>query len=101
MRKLIEVKSDALTLKCDNINCNYEHPDSIPYEESALWVGEKCPKCKASLLTLDDYERWLIVQKTVKFINRWFSWLTIFMRKNQELSEVSVSVHKQIKIQKK
>jgi hypothetical protein len=102
MRKLIEKHQDALIV-CDNEKCDF----TIPYSEEEekyldLFIDVPCPKCGENLLTEEDYIQHQKLLKVVNFINRWFSWITIFYSK-KELDEngktVLVQVHKGIKIE--
>ena len=82
MRKAIEVRQQNL-IECDN--CDY----IIPNSENSIDVDIKkylnmpCPKCGANLLTEKDYLDSLKFLKTIKWINKWFSWITIFSSKKK------------------
>lgn len=97
-RKLIE-QSQEKFIVCDNNNCDYE----ITFDEKLNlleYIGENCPCCGDNLLTIDDYLTSLKLQKSVDFINKWFSWLTWFSGKvkEEDKARVSVHVHRGIKI---
>lgn len=93
MRNIIE-KTRVTLVVCDNESCDY----SVPYTESgelllAQFIGKPCPKCGQVLLTKEDYLQYQNVMKVVNFINRWFSWLTIFCSKKSLAKGSVVSVH--------
>lgn len=89
MRKLIE-KQESTTVVCDNPNCNFEVEQTLELKQ---YLNINCPKCGEPLLTLDDYLAYVKLIKTVNFINRWFSWITIFYSKNRYSKRQSISVH--------
>jgi len=99
MRKLIETNQSVL-IKCDNEKCSY----SIPYSNErvkylVLFVNMPCPKCGENLLTEQDYVTYRNITKYVNFINKWFSWITIFYsKKNRE--PLMVHVHDGVNISK-
>ena len=102
MRKLIEKEQDIL-INCDNPECDY----TVPYEDTSkddlsMFVNKPCPKCGENLLTIDDYLQHQTLMKVVNFINRWFSWITIFYSKKTwaKRQSVSVYVHDGVKINK-
>ena len=91
-RKLIEIEQ-AYGIECDNPNCDYKvlNTSSIP-DTSDTYLNQPCPECGKNLLTEDDYRRFLMFVKIVNWLNRWFSWLTIFSRK-RNASEFEVKIH--------
>jgi ssDNA-binding Zn-finger/Zn-ribbon topoisomerase 1 len=100
MRKLIE-KQESL-IECDNEKCDF----TVAYCEEEekhldLYINLPCPKCGENLLTMEDYLQHQKLMRVVNFINRWFSWITIFYSKKNldNGSTVSVHVHKGIKIE--
>lgn len=95
MRNIIEVESKNLVV-CDNQKCDYEVPNT---ENDNLkdYINKSCPKCGENLLTQNDYNTYIALQKYVKWVNKWFSWLTIFEGKNQRKS-VGVHVHNGLNI---
>lgn len=93
MRKLIEKQQNSL-VTCDNPNCDY----TVPYTDEAeecliLFIDKPCPKCGENLLTMEDYLQHQKLMKVIKFINSWFSWITIFYSKKAFVNRQSVSVH--------
>jgi ssDNA-binding Zn-finger/Zn-ribbon topoisomerase 1 len=93
MRKLIE-KLQGSMIECDNPNCDY----NIPYIEgekdySLLFLNKACPKCGENLLTMEDYLQHKKLMQTVDFINRWFSWITIFQSKKVYHKRKNAIVH--------
>lgn len=90
-RKLIETRRE-ISIQCDNESCDYVIPYSEEIENnSAAFINAPCPNCGENLLTEQDYllEQKLI--KTIDWINRWFSWLTIFSAgKTKERTKVHI-----------
>jgi predicted RNA-binding Zn-ribbon protein involved in translation (DUF1610 family) len=102
MRKLIERKQDV-AIECDNPKCNYQIPFSEEVEKyTHLFIDHPCPQCGDNLLTLEDYIQHARLIKTINWLNRWFSWLTIFISKKRldSTPDVIVKVHQGIKITK-
>jgi len=98
MRKLIEKQQNSLVI-CDNPNCDY----AVPYtDETELvsFINKPCPKCGNNLLTIEDYLQHRNLMKVINFINRWFSWMTIFHSKRvwTKRKSFSIHVHKGVKI---
>jgi len=89
-RKLIETRRE-ISIQCDNETCDYVIPYSEEIENNtAAFINAPCPKCGENLLTEQDYllEQRLI--KTINWINKWFSWITIF---SAEKKTQSTKVH--------
>lgn len=98
MRKLIETEQKIL-VTCDNPNCDYEVPCTDENRDSLrFYINEQCPECGENLLTIEDYLQHQKIMKAVNFINRWFSWITIFYSRKATTKTVSVYVHDGIKI---
>ena len=58
-----------------------------------------CPKCGENLLTQDDYDLNRKLKNYIKFVNRWFSWITIFFPKSSQYEKITrVHVHNWINI---
>lgn len=100
-RQLIEIKQEHLLI-CDNPKCDYKlvNETGDPYIDSSAYINAPCPKCGENLLTEKDYTQYKRVMKVVKFLNKYFSWLTIFS-KNKKDETVSVHVQEGIHIEKK
>lgn len=94
MRKLIEYKGSEIV--CDNPVCDYSV--QTRKEHYADFLNQPCPKCGENLLTEKDYKSVLSLFKFVDFVNRWFSWVTIFMKKPIETKIVRIHTHDGIKI---
>jgi len=92
MRKLITRLEDKYVVVCDNPSCNFE----VKYKEYDLeitdFINTACPNCGENLLTEKDYLDYIRLMKMVDWINKWFSWITIFHSKNNT-SKASVKVH--------
>ena len=98
-RQLIETHIDPKVV-CDNPSCDYT--ESYTETTSLIdYVNKPCPKCGENLCTEQDYKTYMGMMKTVKWLNKWFSWLTWFYskksyEKNQDV--VSIHVHDGIKV---
>jgi len=90
MKKLIET-TQMVDVVCDNPECDYDVP--IGSNPMSYYLNKNCPKCGQPLLTIEDYVKWLQFRRTVNFINKWFSWITIFYSKKSLNSRELVSVH--------
>lgn len=93
MRKLIEKQQGSL-VTCDNPKCDY----TVPYTDLTekylvLYIDKPCPKCGENLLTMEDYLQHQNLMKYVNFINRWFSWITLFYSKKRLNKSNSVRIH--------
>ena len=97
MRKLIE-STQEFKIVCDNVSCNYKvkNEAGIP-DDSAEYLNVPCPQCGENLLTEEDYKNALKVMKFVNFMNKWFSWLTIFS-KGKNKDKIKVKAHRGIHI---
>jgi ssDNA-binding Zn-finger/Zn-ribbon topoisomerase 1 len=98
MKKLIET-TQATLIECDNPVCDYNipNPTGSPLTETKDYINMPCPKCGENLLTLEDYLTHKKVLKIITWLNKWFSWLTIFsFRKNEKT--FYTKVHKGITI---
>ncbi len=100
MRKLIEIHQQNFIV-CDNPSCDFEIPHTGQSEKLLLaYINMPCPKCGQSLLTPEDYLMTERLMKRVHWINRWFSWLTIFMSRKEDIyKSISVHVHDGIQIE--
>ena len=97
MRKLIERHQENLIV-CDNPNCDYTFPYTGESSKLLLaFVNMPCPKCGDVLLTPEDYLISERLIKSVNWINKWFSWLTIFFSKEKNTT-FGVHVHNGVKI---
>jgi len=56
------------------------------------YVNKSCPKCGENLLTEKDYLDGIRFLKIVKWINKWFSWITIF-KPNTKYHKADVHIH--------
>ena len=92
MRKLIETSQDNLIV-CDNPDCDFTFPYVSGSEKTLLaFINMPCPKCGQTLLTPEDYLMSERLMKAVNRINKWFSWITIFMPKNRNKT-VETNIH--------
>jgi hypothetical protein len=99
MKKLIE-KQDLGLIVCDNPNCNFKfdlNKSTIKLEE---FINRPCPNCGQNLLTQKDYDTIKKLNAIINFINKWFSWITIFIPKKKltKTHSVTVRIHNGIRI---
>lgn len=95
MRQLIDLSREN-TIQCDNPTCDFVVPYSEKEEkESAKYINMPCPKCGENLLTEKDYLMDKKFFEKVAFLNKWFSWLTIFGGKKKK---TYVHIHNGVKI---
>lgn len=116
MKDKVEIEDGGLL--CDNINCDY-HDTTILYKDYKDWINRPCPKCGENLLTLEDYNRSVLIHKTVEMYNSLTEEEKAEMKKstsgnfkdliknvkgseniddNTEKVSMSISTHKEIKI---
>lgn len=92
-RDLIEI-DQSKALKCDNPTCDYTLDNTSAFDDTQ-WINKPCPKCGENLLTEEDYINYKRMMKAVKWINKWFSWITKFKNpKNDSRESIEVNVHK-------
>lgn len=92
MKNLIDIKQENL-IECDNKQCDYvvKNESKDPNERIDKFINTPCPKCGQNLLTEEDYMTWVKLMNKINWINKWFSWLTIFTsKKNKVKSTVKV-----------
>lgn len=101
MRKLIEGTQENLIM-CDNPKCDYTIKNETKdiFSDISKYVNKPCPKCGENLLTPEDYLTSVKTLKIVKFINKWFSWLTIFNPKSKS-KDIIVHIHKGVHVKEK
>ena len=92
MRKLIEKQETGLVV-CDNPNCDYELPHTTNELKLIQFINVACPKCGQNLLTENDYIQYVKISNLIDWINKWFSWITIFSSKKTESKGNTISVH--------
>lgn len=102
LRKLIEVSQENEVI-CDNPECDFVIPNvsKDPDKDSRQYINIPCPKCGENLLTEEDYLQWLALHKYVRFINKWFSWLTVFIKEPKERQTIETHVHNGVKFTNK
>ncbi len=98
MRKLIEVSQDILIM-CDNKECDFKIPNESknPNQDTRHFINHPCPECGENLLTEQDYLMSQKMLRNIDWINKWFSWLTLFSFRKARKS-TSVHVHDGIHI---
>lgn len=94
MRKLIEKQTETSQVICDNPKCDYEVPLSLmECHPLYAFIDAPCPVCGENLLTSDDYKKAMALDKAINFTNKWFSWITIFYKKDAKGSDVKVHIY--------
>lgn len=102
MRKLIEIHQEYLIV-CDNKQCDYKvkNETGIPNdEESDKFLNVPCPKCGENLLTEQDHLQSKVLMKGINRVNKYFSWLTIFIPKKAKTHKTTINVHNGINIKR-
>lgn len=82
-QKLIELSKNNEII-CDN--CKFtviSHRD--PMDMCKHYINRPCPRCGKNLLTLKAAKNYLKFIHVVNWLNKWFSWLTIFIPRNKRL----------------
>lgn len=103
MDKLIVVEQEHLVV-CDNESCDYKveynRNDSIIENATALvkFLNKPCPECGENLLTKEDLEKYLILNSIIKWINKYFSWITFFISKKKKTIKTRIKAHNGILI---
>lgn len=97
MRKLIEATTKNL-VECDK--CDYVVPNPTGDINEPIWMylGKPCPKCGHDLLTWKDYEAAVKLKNAVNWLNKWFSWLTLFYPKSKKRTKATAKAHNGITI---
>lgn len=99
MKKLIETTQE-FHIVCDNPKCGFKIKNddkNIENDNISEYLNVECPECGDNLLTEEDYINYLRVSKTIKWLNKWFSWLTIFTSK-KNYTNATIGTHKGINI---
>jgi len=101
MRKLI-IHFQEFEIECDNKKCDYKvlNENGDPNVDIQKHLNVPCPKCGGVLLTETDYKAYIKLNKEVNWVNKWFSWVTIFVPKKVERLSVDVHVHDGLNIKK-
>ncbi len=88
-RPLIDIEQPCL-IQCDNPNCDYTilNPTKDPFVSIDEYLNTPCPKCGENLLTEEDLKKYKKALSVVKFLNKWFGWLTIFNSKKAEYKKI-------------
>lgn len=79
MKKLIEMYREDLIV-CDNNACDFrvKSENGDPNEDASMYLNLPCPKCGENLLTEKDHKADLKFLRMYNFINKWFSWTSVF-----------------------
>lgn len=97
-RVIIPHKIPENVVQCDTKDCDYSiASDGTPL---IVYVNQPCPVCGENLCMMEDYERYSGFMKDVRFLNKHFSWIRIFMSDKRFEQKNLVSFHKEIKVHK-
>ena len=93
MKKLIEISQEYLIV-CDNKTCDFKIPNITKDANTSIkgYVNKPCPDCGENLLTEKDYIDSEKLMRVLNWMNKYFSWLTIFSSKKSE-TKVTAHVH--------
>ena len=104
-RPLVEFEDKGQALRCDNESCGFVYElDGVKQtnpEGLNPFIGHPCPDCGQNLLTEDDFNRAVRLIGILKWMNKWLSWTTVFVKPSEKnVKKVRVSTHKELKIEK-
>lgn len=99
-RKLIEISQENL-IECDNVECDYVIVNTTkdPNTCTKEYINKPCPECGTNLLTEKDYLDSLKIMKVIRRLNKWFSWLTIFIPRSKNTTSM-LKIHQGVIIEK-
>lgn len=92
--KLIVIKQEYL-IECDYCEYKIMNIEQDPHADISRYVNRPCPWCSENLLTEKDYQQYQKTLRIINWLNKWFSWLTIF---NSKYSKGSIKVFNGVKI---
>ena len=71
---------------CDNPSCDYtvKNIDKTKFQDVLEYVNKPCPLCGENLLSEQDYKIGRMMEKYIMFVNKYFSWMTVFMNPEKE-----------------
>lgn len=86
--------SQGYLIVCDNENCDYKIPNETKDANASIkkYTNKPCPECGETLLTEKDYRDSEFLMRYINWINKWFSWVTIFIPKSKQ-TKITVHVH--------
>ena len=95
IRNLIDVSQKFLVV-CDNADCDFKIPNVYENQDESnvelgYYINVPCPECGHVLLTESDYSTAITFNKIINWLNRYFSWITVFYSDQHE-NEVVVKV---------
>lgn len=93
-RKIIETSQESMVV-CDNPDCDFTVPAYLKLNIKRF-INVECPHCGENLLTQEDYDKWVALHEVNDFINKWFSWITVFI-KESKVSTTEVHGHNGVK----
>lgn len=93
MRNIIEMNQEYF-LVCDNKKFDYQLTQNDENRGHEIeYIVVQCHKCGENLLTTEDYLNHKKIMNVIKWINKWFSWLTLFSGKVKEEDYKSITFH--------
>lgn len=100
MLKLIELNQEHLIV-CNNTNCDFKVPNETGDPNTCIkqYLNVACPKCGENLLTEEDYLNNQKLLNAINWMNKWFSWTTIFIPKKKKPTKAIACTHKGISIE--
>ena len=101
-RKLIELHQEY-SIVCDNKRCGYKIKNETgdPNVDISGYLNSPCPNCGENLLTEEDYSNSIRALRFINWVNKWFSWINIFIPKMVKRDRFLVHIHNGVKIEKK
>lgn len=86
MKENAEIKYNGL--KCDNVTCDYHNPE-IERKDFESYINSYCPYCGDPLLTLADYMNLVLVEESVKLVNK----MDLSILPEEEIKTVEINTH--------
>lgn len=98
--KIIQVHQESLIV-CDNPVCDYkiENLSGNPEIDCSMYIDVNCPLCGDNLLTEKDHLDSLKVLAIINTINRYFGWLSLFLKLKTIVNNATIHVHNGVKIE--
>jgi DNA-directed RNA polymerase subunit RPC12/RpoP len=100
MQNLIQLKQEYL-IECDHCDFKIKNNSKDPNQSIEAYLNKPCPKCGKNLLTEKDYADYKRTMKVINWLNKWFSWLTIFSSKKGYKAKGTITIHNEVKLKAK
>jgi len=95
-RQLIEVSQEH-AIVCDTCDFTIQGTSDDIDKDIKQYINRECPKCGDNLLTKEDYELHIKLRNFVIFVNKWFSWVTVFIKEPDKPQQIEVHYHNGVK----